>query len=75
MESNDHKEHRFPEYEVSICEKKDGCARELDPPEEVEFAVGGDEVLEEDEYCDEAAIISVPCMRVMRLATNRTRRG
>ena len=31
--------------------------------------------LEEDEYCDEAAIVIVPCMRAVRLATNRTRRG
>ena len=40
---------RVHEYEVSICEEECGCARELALPEEVDFAVGGDEVLEEDD--------------------------
>ena len=50
------------EYEVSICEEEGGCARELAVPEEVDLAVGGDEVLEEDEYWEGAAVSIVPSM-------------
>ena len=53
---------RVREYEVSICEEKGGCARELAVPEEVEFTVGGDEVLVEDEYWEGAAVSIVPRM-------------
>ena len=47
---------RVHEYEVSICEEEGGCTRELGLPEEVDFVVGGDEVLEEDEYWEGAAV-------------------
>ena len=53
---------RVHEYKVSICEEQYGCARELAVPEEVDFAVGSDEVLEEDEYWEGAAVSIVPCM-------------
>ena len=36
-------------------------------PEEVDFAVGGDEVLEEDEYWEGAGVSIVPWLRKMRL--------
>ena len=55
-------ERRADEYEVSICEEEGGCTRELAVPEEVDFAVGGDEVLEYDEYWESAAVSIVPCM-------------
>ena len=51
------------EYEISICEEKCSCARELVLPEEVDFAVGGDDVLEEDEYWEEVAVGVVPYIR------------
>ena len=47
---------RVHEYEVSICEEEGSWDRELVLPEEVDFAVGGDEVLEEDEYWEGAAV-------------------
>ena len=53
---------RVHEYEVSIRDEEGGCARELALPEEVDFAVGGDEVLEEDEYWESAAVSIVPRM-------------
>ena len=48
------------EYEVSICEEEGGCTRQLEGPEEIDFAVGGDEVLEEDEYWEGAAVSIMP---------------
>ena len=54
---NECREH---EYEVSICDEEGGCARELGLPEEVDFAIGGDEVLEEDEYWEGTAVGTVP---------------
>ena len=51
---------REHEYEVSICEEEDSWERELVLPEEVDFAVGGDEVLEEDEYWERAGVSIVP---------------
>ena len=53
---------RVHEYEVSICEEEGGCTRELGLPEEIDFAVGGDEVLEYDEYWESAAVRIGPCM-------------
>ena len=53
---------RVREYEVSICEEEGGCARELAVPEEVDFVVGGDEVLKEDEYWEGAAVSILPSM-------------
>ena len=47
---------REHEYEVSICEEEGNWDRELVLPEEVDFAVCGDEVLEEDEYWEGAAV-------------------
>ena len=62
IEERRQSECRVREYEVSICEEEGGCTRELGLPEEVDFAVGGDEVLEEDECCEGAAVSIVPCM-------------
>ena len=56
IEGSHQMECRVHEYEVSICEEEGGCARELGLPEEVDFAVCGDEVLEEDEYWEGAAV-------------------
>ena len=61
------KECRVHEYEVSICEKEGSWDREIVLPEEVDFVVGGDEVLEDDEYWEGAAVSVVPCMWEMRL--------
>ena len=41
---------RGEEYDVSICEEEGGGARDIALPEEVDFAIGGDEVLGYDEY-------------------------
>ena len=49
---------RVHENEVSICEEEGSWDRELVLPEEVDFAVDGDEVLEEDEYCG-GAVVSI----------------
>ena len=49
---------RVHEHEVSICEEEGSWDRELVLPEEVDFAVDGDEVLEEDEYW-EGAVVSI----------------
>ena len=54
IEGRHQKECRVHEYEVSICEEEGSWDRELVLPEEVDFAVGGDEMLEEDE-CWEGA--------------------
>ena len=51
---------RVHEHEVSICEEVSSWERELVLPEEVDFAVDGDEVLEEDEYWDGAVVSIVP---------------
>ena len=56
IEFNHQKEYRVHEYEVSICEEEGSWDRELVLPEEVDFAVDGDEVLEEDEYWEGAAV-------------------
>ena len=56
IESSHQTECREHEYEVSICEEEGSWDRELVLPEEVDFAVGGDEVLEEDEYWEGAGI-------------------
>ena len=53
---------RVHEYEVSICEEQGSWYRELVLPEEVDFAVCGDEVLEEDEYWEDAGVSTVPWM-------------
>ena len=53
---------REQEYEISICEEEGSWDRELVLPEEVDFAVGGDEVLEEDEYWEDAGVSIVPWM-------------
>ena len=50
IEGRHQSECRENEYEVSICEEEGSWDRELVLPEEVDFAVGSDEVLEEDEY-------------------------
>ena len=50
IESTHQTECRVHEYEVSICEEEGGSTRELMLPEQVDFAVGGNEVLEESEY-------------------------
>ena len=55
-----HNECRVHEYEVSICEEECSWDRELVLPEEVDFAVGGDEVLEDDEYWGGAVVSIVP---------------
>ena len=47
---------RVHEYEVSICEEEGSWDRELVFPEEVDFAVGGDEVLEEYEHWEDAGV-------------------
>ena len=62
IEGSHQAECRVHEYEVSICEEEGGRAREVVVPEEVDFAVGGDEVLEEDEYWEDAAVSIVPSM-------------
>ena len=49
-------------YKVSICEEEHGCSRKLALPEEVDFAVGGDEVLEEYEYWEHMAVSIVSLM-------------
>ena len=54
--------HGYNERHVSIQSEQDGRHRELALPEEVDFAVCGDEVLEEDEYWEGAAVSIVPCM-------------
>ena len=56
IEVNHQAECRGHEYEVSICDEECGCARELALPEEVDFVVGGDEVLKEDEHCEGATV-------------------
>ena len=58
VEGNYQIECRVQECEVSICEEEGGCTRELGLPEEVDFAVGSDEVFEEDEYWD-GAVFSI----------------
>ena len=60
IEDRQQTECRANENEVSICDEEGGCARELAPPEEVDFAVCCDEVLEEDEYWDSAGVNTVP---------------
>ena len=49
IEKRHHTERRVREDKVSICEEEASCARELGLPEEIDFAIGGDEVFEEDE--------------------------
>ena len=39
---------RLHQYEVSIYEEEHGCTRRLVPPEQADFVVGSDKVLEED---------------------------
>ena len=56
IEVSHQKECRVHEYEVSICEEEGSWDRELVLPEEVDFAVCGDEVLIEDEYWEGAAV-------------------
>ena len=56
IEGRHQKECRVHEYEVSICEEEGSWDRELVLPEEGDFTVGGDEVLEEDEYWEGAAV-------------------
>ena len=56
IEGDYQNECREHEYEVSICEEEGNWDRELVLPEEVDFAVCGDEVLEEDEYWEGAAV-------------------
>ena len=51
---------REHEYDVSICEEEGSWGRELVLPEEIDFAVGGDEVLEEDEYWEDAVSALFP---------------
>ena len=60
LEGSHQIECRVHEYEVSICEEEGDCTRELAVPEEIDFAVGGDEVLEEDEYWEGAGVSIVP---------------
>ena len=60
IEGRHQKECRVHEYEVSICEEEGSWDRELVLPEEVDFAVDGDEVLEEDEYWEGAVVSIVP---------------
>ena len=48
------------EYEVSICEEEGSGDRELVLPEEIDFAVDGDEVLEDDKYWEGATVSIVP---------------
>ena len=43
-------------YEISICEEEGSGDRELVLPEEIDFAVDGDEVLEDDECWEGAAV-------------------
>ena len=62
IEGSHQMEDRVHEYEVSICEEESGCAREVALPEEVDFAIGGDEVVVEDEYWEGAAVSIVSCM-------------
>ena len=50
IEGSHQAECRVHEYEVSICEEEGGSTRELMLPEQVDFTVGGNEVLEESEY-------------------------
>ena len=45
IEVSHQKECRVHEYEVSICEEEGSWERELVLPEELDFAIGGDEVL------------------------------
>ena len=61
MEGRHQTECRDHEYEVSICEEEGSWYRELVLPEEVDFAVDGDEVLEDDEYWEGA--LSALCPR------------
>ena len=51
---------RQHEYNVSICEEEGSWERELALPEEVDFTVDGDEVLEEDECWEDAGVSIVP---------------
>ena len=60
IEADPHIEYTAHEYEVSIGEEEDGCTRELGLPEEVDFAVGGDEVLEDYKYWEGATVSIVP---------------
>ena len=46
IEARYQSEHREHEYEVSIREEEGSWDREFVLPEEVDFAVGGDEVFE-----------------------------
>ena len=62
IEVSHQKECRVHEYEVSICEEEGSWGRELVLPEEIDFAVDGDEVLKEDEYWEDTAISIVPWM-------------
>ena len=56
IEGSYQNECKVHEHEVSICEEEGSWDRELVLPEEVDFAVGGDEVLIEDEYWEGAAV-------------------
>ena len=60
IEGSHQSERRVHEYEVSICEEEGSWDRELVLPEEVDFAVGGDDVLEEDKYWEGAVVSIVP---------------
>ena len=63
IEGRNQTECRVHEYKISICDEEGGWSREVVLPEEVDFAAGGDEVLEEDEYCNTVAVSKVvPCM-------------
>ena len=75
IEGSHQLECRVHEYEVSIRDEEGGCARELALPEEVDFAVDSDEVLEEDDYWKGAAVSVVHCMWEMRPTTDPTLRG
>ena len=77
IEARYQSEHREHEYEVSICEEEGSRERELVLPEELDFTVDGDEVLEEDECWEGAAVSIVPCICTcgMRLITDLTLGG
>ena len=60
IEVSHQKECRVHEYEVSICEEEGSWDRELVFPEDVDFTVDGNEVLEEDEYWEDAGVSIVP---------------
>ena len=62
IEGRYQKECRVHEYEVSICDEEGSWDRELVLPEEVDFAVNGDEVLKKDEDCKDVTVRVVHCM-------------